>query len=609
MTDINTPLEKLKRLEQLINEPLVQLRLPDGYYDGISGHLQSIRDDGLDAVPERLLDNLVELVDVYEGWLAKYADLPPAFAAARAGNRDDLERALDAGFDLERRDPDGLTLLMLAAVGGHVEVVAVLINRGADVLARSEDDNAFDAFMMACAEGHTAVAQLLLDSGANVNRRYATGSSQGQIGNQTALSLSANRGHLDVCRLLIERDADMEVVSDSGYTPLMWALVNGSSEEAAELLLDAGANPAPDTCPSSDWAQAKTTPLILAVSNGLTDVAMRLIAANVNLNAQDGSGSTALKHASRNGMDQVVTALIHGGADLNLADEEGWTPLIAAASRAAWGTMQCLMDAGADVNLAAVGGATALREVVSRRLLRHGIVFLSRLSGRDVDPEHEEGYALALAFAEKLLDAGASPNVTYEDDSDQTLIDSAVEQGDEELVELLARFGAEASENLDEGDDDGEDESDDEAPSEGQRLILAAANIDIDGLTSLLDQGADVNHLDGDGDTALSYSVIKLCIGEPDPEETRDLLEQIDVLLSRGAQVDVSGCRIAPLPMVARLGHVGLVKAFLASGANLSAVLTDIDEDAGMTALDVAMDAGHEDVVAALVEAGAKHPE
>ena len=126
---------------------------------------------------------------------------------------------------------------------------------------------------------------------------------------------------------------------------------------------------------------------------------------------------------------------------------------------------------------------------------------------------------------------------------------------------------------------------------------MAAAQVDIDELTELLEQGVDVNYLDSDGDTPLSYSVIKLCLGNSDQEETRDLLEQIDLLLSHGARVDVPGCRVAPLPMVARTGRLGLLKALLAAGADPDAVLTEIDEDAGKTATEVACEAGHDDIV------------
>lgn len=601
MTTIDPSIaSKCYRLGQLINEPLVRARLPEGYYEGISGHLDKVSNEGSDAVPEQLLENLLELVDEYEAWLVKYANQPPAFNAARTGDLAGLEKALTDGFDINAKDTDGLTLVMLAATNGHAELVSYLIERGVDISATCEEQNDFDALIMACAQGHAAVARKLLDQGVDVNKRYAPGSSSGRVGNQTALSFAANRGHIDVCRLLIERGADMEIVADCGYTAVMWALVNGASEDAAELLLDAGAKPDPSARPIESLSGALTTPLILAASNGLTSIALRLIEAKVNLDAQDSSGWTALKHASRIGRDQIVKALIDAGANIDLADEEGWTPLIAAASRAGWSTMQVLIDAGADVNHTAEGGSTALREVVSRRLLRHGIVSLSRLTGRELDFEQLEGYEMALLFAEKLLQAGADANVTYEDDCDKKLIDEVTEQGDDELSELLERFGAQATEGL--NDDDYQDEADEDEPSDGDRLVLAAAQVDIDELTELLDRGVDVNYLDGDGDTPLSYSVIKLCLGNPDQEETRNLLEQIDLLLSHGARVDVPGCRVAPLPMVARTGRLGLLKALLAAGADPDALLTEIDEDAGKSAAMVALESGHDDVVVALNE-------
>lgn len=596
---------KLDRLGQLINESLVKKRLPDGTYDAIKEQLGKIREDGADAVPELMMQALLQLVDRYESWLVKYASQPPAFDAARAGDQTGLEKALNGSFDINAKDADGLTLLMLAATNGHAELVSNLIERGVDIGAICEEQNDFDAMIMACAQGHVAVALQLLDHGVDVNKRYAPGSSRGRVGNQTALSIAANRGHIDICRLLIKRGADMEIVADSGYTALMWALVNGASEEAAELLLDAGANPDPATQPIESFSGALTTPLILAASNGLSSIALRLISAKVNLDAQDSAGWTALKHSSRIGRDEIVKALIDAGADINLADEDGWTPLITAASRAAWSTMQLLINAGVDVNHTADSGSTALREVVSRRLLRHGIVSLSRLTGGNVDHDQQEGYEMALLFAEKLLQAGADPNVTYEDDNDKKLIDEVKEQGDDELCELLERFGAQATEGLDEEDDDDQADAEQDEPSDGDRLVLAAAQIDIDELTDLLEQGVDVNYLDSDGDTPLSYSVIKLCLGNSGQEETRDLLEQIDLLLSHGARVDVPGCRVAPLPMVARTGRLGLLKALLAAGGNPDAVLTEIDEDAGKTATEVACEAGHDDIVMALNKAHA----
>jgi acyl carrier protein len=632
--------EQLHRLGQLINEPLVRPRLREGLYDAITEELSKYRSDGLEAVSEDLLKNLSTLVQDYESMMVKYANQPPVFSAAQSGGQAEVLAALKAGFDINARDADGMTLLMLAASKGHAELVACLLDRGADMAATCEQENDFDAMIMACAAGHVEVARLLLDHGVDVNKRYAPGSSLGRIGNQTALSFAANRGRLDVCRLLVSRGADMEVVADSGYTALMWALVNGASQEAAELLLDLGANPDPKATPIPAYAGALTTPLIMAARNRLSRVARQLIDAGVELDAKDNSGWTALKHASLFGQDEIVRALIESGADFNIPDNEGWTPLIGAASRAAWTTMDLLINSGADVNHVADGGTTALGEVVARRLMRHTIVSLSRLAGRDLDPVQAEGYDMALVFAEKLLDAGADPDVVYHrDEGKKKLIDDAIEQGDEELRELLERFGAEPCEDLDDEDDEQDDESNeagsDEEPTDlagllakmqgalaeatsalgrlsgssladkpaGDRLIIAASHSNVEQVTEILESGVDVNHLDSDGDTALGLCVLKLCTEELEPQRIRDFFELIDLLLEHGAQVDVPGCRVAPLPMVARSGSLALTNAFLRAGANPNAVMTDMDHDAGKTALEVAREGGHDEVVAALLAA------
>jgi ankyrin repeat protein len=596
---------QLERLSQLINEPLVASRLPEDYYELITANLVQIREEGPEAIDSETLDSLLSLVDDYESMLARYSSQPAVFNAAQSDDLGAVAESLDDGFDIDATDADGRTLLMIAARGGYADLAKLLLSRGADAGATCKEDNDLDAAIFACEGGHEETVRVLLDHGIDVNAAYAPGSSLGPIGNQSLLGVAANRGHLDVCRLLIERGANLEVVSDSGYTPLMWALASNSGAEAAALLLDAGANPEPDTKPTEVFAAAAVTPLIMAIRAGMTDIALRLIEAKVDVNSQDGSGCTALKEASRAGLDSIVDALIAAGADLNLADDDGWTPLISAASRAAWSTMELLIDAGADVTLVGDENVTALKEVGGRRVLRHGIVSLSRMLGRAIDPVEEERYDKALEIAEKLLEAGADANVQYDDD--QTLIDAA--DSDEEFCELLMRYGAvpsERSEDEDE-DDENEDEADEPELSDGQRLVMAAAKTDIDTLTALLDEGADINHLDGDGDTALSYSVIMLCCGDPGPDQTRDLLEQIDLLLTRGACIDMPGSRAAPLPMVARQGRLGLVNAMLAAGADPDATLTEIDPDAGKTALDVAREAGHDDTVAALMAAVQPH--
>lgn len=574
--DPSTP-ARLERLDQLINEPLLRPRLRDDLCNLVTAELANYRKQGVEAISESTLEEFMRLVDQLESMLVKYSSQPPVFNLAQSGDIDGVLACIEAGFEIDDRDADGRTLLMLASENGHAELASCLIERGANLASTLNGQDDRDSMALACTTGHVEVVRLLIDRGASVNKRYTL------TQNITALGLAANKGQVDVCRLLIDRGAEIEIATDSGRTALMLALMNGASE-AAELLLDYGANPDPDCQPIEAHAASFSTPLILAIQTRLSPIALRLIQAGVNLDAQDSSGQTALKTASFLDSGDVVSALIEAGADLNLADKQGWTPLIIAASRASWTTMRLLINAGADVNRVGDGGTTALRHVVSRRLLRHAMVTMGRLFSRGALPSgQKEGYETALVFAEKLLQAGAEPDVTYQDDSEVILITEAKEQGDDELYALLLKFGA-------------------GAPVE-DRLTIAAAHLRLNQVIDLLESGVDVNHVDGDGDTALGLCVRNLCNEELEPHSLRAAFELVYLLLEHGAKVDVPGCRMAPLPMVARSGYLALTNAFLRAGADPDAVLTDIDPDEGKTALEVAKAAGHDDVAEALLAA------
>ena len=69
------------------------------------------------------------------------------------------------------------------------------------------------ALMEACMDGHVQVVKLLLDHGAQVNM---SGDSY-----ESPLTLSACGGHLELATLLLDRGANVEVINEEGYTALM----------------------------------------------------------------------------------------------------------------------------------------------------------------------------------------------------------------------------------------------------------------------------------------------------------------------------------------------------------------------------------------------------
>ena len=72
-----------------------------------------------------------------------------------------VELFLEAGMDPNAAGKDGKTALMVAARGGYMEIVKLLLDKGADVNAK---DKKFEAtsLIWAAVGGHSDVVELLL---------------------------------------------------------------------------------------------------------------------------------------------------------------------------------------------------------------------------------------------------------------------------------------------------------------------------------------------------------------------------------------------------------------------------------------------------------------
>lgn len=91
---------------------------------------------------------------------------------ARTGRTDELAGFVDHGLPVDVDDPDGNTLLMLAAYHGHGETLAMLLDRGADpdrLNARRQSPVAGALF-----KGEDDVVRLLLEAGADLEHGHPT---------------------------------------------------------------------------------------------------------------------------------------------------------------------------------------------------------------------------------------------------------------------------------------------------------------------------------------------------------------------------------------------------------------------------------------------------
>jgi Raf kinase inhibitor-like YbhB/YbcL family protein len=167
-------------------------------------------------------------------------------AGAASGDAAVVQALLDAGADPRAADAGGFTALTYAVAEGHVEVLDALQKRGLKpgvteltlaasgchaptvrtVLASGVNVNGAEGDtvpLLAAAKGNCVeVVQLLLDRGANVNAKDHEG--------WTALIKASEGGFTDMVRLLLQRGADMNVADNNRRTAWMYAAMGGYTE-------------------------------------------------------------------------------------------------------------------------------------------------------------------------------------------------------------------------------------------------------------------------------------------------------------------------------------------------------------------------------------------
>ena len=159
-----------------------------------------------------------------------------------------------------------------------------------------------------CQNGMTSsVVRMLEMRSIDVEGRWG-----GEENGWTCLMTAAFNGHLDICRVLIDKGAQLESKDKYGGTPLHCAADQGHVEIVC-LLCDRGADV--EARDNADWR-----PLHDAASNGHISVVKELIEErNAEINARDDRGRTALRLArDLNKPDMAAYLDSHGAID------DGW---------------------------------------------------------------------------------------------------------------------------------------------------------------------------------------------------------------------------------------------------------------------------------------------
>jgi ankyrin repeat protein len=178
------------------------------------------------------------------------ATAPALYYASLGGLDRSIRLLLDRGAYIDAGSESGRSALQIAAHEGNVELVEILIRRGADINARNQyflgpnSGSHMTALTAASNNGHVRTVQVLLEHGSDINAGFSTMVCPVNFSG-TALRAASANGHLGVVQLLLGHGADVNI-DRHGFA--LHAALSGAYTEVSLLLLKRGA----DTCAYDD---------------------------------------------------------------------------------------------------------------------------------------------------------------------------------------------------------------------------------------------------------------------------------------------------------------------------------------------------------------------
>ncbi|KAJ7269786.1 ankyrin repeat-containing domain protein [Mycena rebaudengoi] len=348
------------------------------------------------------------------------ADMGAALQSAASGGHVAMVRLLlDKGANIDLHDANCATALHIASRARRIEIVRLLLERGAGVnIYNSRDETALFAIAtlsFSLTPEHVEIVRLLLAAGADANAHNER--------HGTVLRVASWNGHVEIVRLLLENGAELDA-HDEKHTTALYGAAEQGHVEVARLLLERGAD-------TNARAEQTSTALQAAVWNRRNEIVRLLLEKGADIDAQGGRYGSALHNAlSKPGDIELVRFLLQNGADINAYDDHFGNALKAASL---WGhteIVHLLLTNGCDPNAHAEEYASALQYAAWRG--KHDIIELLLANGADVN-------APGKAYHPKHLNRWHLEDV--EDWEHFSVLGAACAKGRTESVRLLVEHG------------------------------------------------------------------------------------------------------------------------------------------------------------------------
>jgi len=321
--------------------------------------------------------------------LSQEAPEKTLWQAASDGDVETVEAHIAAETDLDEKHTTGYAPLHYAVMKTWPEVVALLIDAGADPdVVNNQSKTPLD---LAISGSKDDIIDLLLEAGATVEppadgihilawnnevlgvklHIYAGTDIDlaDEFGNIPVL-LAVERGHIGVTELLIQHEANLELGDQHGFTPLIMS-AELNHPEVLQMLLDAGADiEAEDKAERTalDWAiimesveseqilrendapSGAEKSFIAAIQTNNIDAVNALLETGADVNEPAYTTKTPLHYASHSRNKDILNLILSKGPDLEAKTEQGFTPLSYAVGLNHSDNCRTLLEAGAEVD-------------------------------------------------------------------------------------------------------------------------------------------------------------------------------------------------------------------------------------------------------------------
>ena len=284
--------------------------------------------------------------------------------------------------------------LTLAAGGGNLAIMQILMAEGADVNAIRTQDSALNC---AIKDGCKEMVLYLLENDADTRLCLLTAASNKRCWESVGL-------------LLLEHECEVNESDEQGCTALHLMSFWGNLE-AVKGLIHYGAD-------TNARTLDQRSPLHNAASGG-TSIMKTLLENDADVNASDSRGLTALHIAASWGITTNLQKLLSNGAHVDARTRENETALSIALKRGHSDLANILLQAGANHNLQDFA--------VGRNALHHAV------AGCFLDTAHE------------ILGSQGSDIIVSRDDNGDTALHLAVHNAHESMIYMLLNKGANPS--------------------------------------------------------------------------------------------------------------------------------------------------------------------